>query len=113
MDKTKQANFEAKRASGKLGGRWRVWEGFQGQPKNKSNYTDTMGMVFPLESLEDVANLMKNTSYGTPSKFFYCIEKEKVKKYFPEGSILEEDGEGYTLKLRKISNSFILFMLFI
>lgn len=98
MDTSTKENFEADRASGKLGGRWRVWEGFQGG-KNKGNYADLMAMVYPVETLGDIAYLFNNTSYGNPSKFFFCVEKRTTKKYQPLGyvlkvnSMLEREGQ--------------------
>lgn len=93
MDTSTKENFEAKRASGQLGGRWRVWEGFQGG-KNKGNYADLMAMVYPVESLEDIAYLFNNTSYGNPSKFFFCVEKRTTKKYQPLGYVLKVNSMG-------------------
>ena len=88
MDTPTKENFEAARAPRKLGGRWRIWEGFQ-KGKNKVNYADLMAMVFPIETMEDVGYLFNHTSYGTPSKFFFCVEKRTSKKYQPVGYTLE------------------------
>ena len=89
MEKQTKENFEAARASQQLEGRWRIWEGFQGKFKKDSSYTANMGMVFPIETLEDLANLFKNTSYAEPSNFFYNINDSTVKKYEPSGHIIE------------------------
>ena len=97
MEKQSKANFEAARASQKLEGRWRVWEGFQGKLKKESDYTASMGMVFPIESVTDLAHVFRNTSYAQPSNFFYNIKDNTVKKYEPRGFTIEEDGEAYKL----------------
>ena len=52
-----------------------------------------MDMVYPIEKLEDLANLFKNTSYSKPSEFFYNITDKTIKEY---------DQTGYTLKVRNI-----------
>lgn len=89
MDNQTKEHFEAERASQRLGGRWRIWEGFQGKPKKDTSYTANMGMVYPIETVEDLANLFKNTSYAKPSNFFYNVNDYTVKKYEPKGYILE------------------------
>jgi hypothetical protein len=116
MDNQPKENFEAARASHQLEGRWRVWEGFQGKFKKDSSYTANMGMVYPIESVQDLANLFKNTSYAKPSNFFYNINDNTVKKYLPEGHIIEvslnsqEDGEAYKLVSRNIGKIVACFM---
>ena len=107
MEKQSKANFEAARASQKLEGRWRVWEGFQGKFKKDSDYSASMGMVFPIESVGDLAQLFKNTSYAKPSNFFYNIKDMTVKKYEPRGFVVEEDGPDYKLVSRNSGRKLI------
>jgi len=89
MENKTKTQFEASRASQQLGGRWRIWEGFQGKAGKGSSYTANMSMVYPIETLEDVANLFINTSYSKPSNFFYNLKDQTVKKYVPSGYTLE------------------------
>ena len=89
MDKQTKTKFEASRASQRLGGRWRIWEGFQGKVGRDSSYTDNMSMIFQIENLEDLGYLFINTSYSKPSNFFYNLKDQTVKKYIPSGYMLE------------------------
>ena len=89
MDNKAKEKFETSRVSQQLGGKWRIWEGFQGKPKKDSSYASNMGMVYPIEKLEDLGNLFKNSSYSKPSNFFYNLKDQTVKKYTPTGYVLE------------------------
>ena len=89
MENQTKKHFEAERASLRLEGKWRIWEGFQGKVGRDSSYTANMGMVFPIETVEDLGHLFKNTSYSNPSNFFYNLEDLTVKKYEPRGSVIE------------------------
>jgi len=48
-----------------------------------------MSMVYPIETLEDLGNLFRNTSYSKPSNFFYNLKDQTVKKYIPDGYMIE------------------------
>lgn len=89
MEKQTREHFETERVSLRLEGKWRIWEGFQGKVGKDSSYTANMGMVFPIESVEDLAHLFKNTSYVKPSNFFYNVDDQTVKRYEPTGYIVE------------------------
>lgn len=89
MDNQTRKHFEAERASQRLEGKWRIWEGFQGKVGRDSSYTANMGMVYPIETVEDLAHLFKNTSYAKPSNFFYDLDNQTVKRYEPSGYIVE------------------------
>lgn len=89
MENETKKHFEAERASQRLEGKWRVWEGFQGKVSRDSSYTANMSMVFPIESVEDLAYLFKHTSYSQPSNFFYSLEDQTVKRYEPRGLVVE------------------------
>lgn len=82
-------NVEAIRASDKLGGRWRLWEGYPAGKHRGGDYMNTMKMIYPIETVGDLAHLFKNTSYGTPSKFFFCIQSQKMKRYTPDGFLVK------------------------
>ena len=73
----------------KLNEKWRIWEGISKKFQNGKAYKDCLIMVYPIETMGDLGNLFKKTSYGFPSRFFFSPKERQIKQFIPDGYSLE------------------------
>ena len=67
--------------TGKLMCTWWIWDRYQSNIfAHKNNYVKDREIVYEFSTLEEFAALWNNTDYASPSKFFFSLRFNKVRK---------------------------------